>query len=72
MSQFARTRRPKSPAAKPIAEQPVAKPPAAAFSIGEQTWFLSMRVLLPAFRVGDYEVGEGFCPRLCGHPGIRY
>ena len=24
------------------------------------------------FRVGDYEVGEGFCPRLWGHPGIRY
>lgn len=23
-------------------------------------------------RVGDYEVGETFCPRLCGHPGIRY
>ena len=23
-------------------------------------------------RVGDYEVGETYCPRLCGHPGIRY
>ena len=26
----------------------------------------------PVLRVGDYEVGETFCPRLCGHPGIRY
>ncbi|GAB3733490.1 hypothetical protein GCM10027594_15190 [Hymenobacter agri] len=23
-------------------------------------------------RVGDYEVGEVGCPRLGGHPGIRY
>ena len=29
-------------------------------------------VLVVAFRVGDYEVGEDFCPRLWGHPGIRY
>ena len=29
-------------------------------------------VLVIAFRVGDYEVGEEFCPRLWGHPGIRY
>ena len=29
----------------------------------------AMRLVL---RVGDYEVGETFCPRLCGHPGIRY
>lgn len=29
----------------------------------------AMRAVL---RVGDYEVGETFCPRLCGHPGIRY
>lgn len=28
--------------------------------------------LRPVLRVGDYEVGETFCPRLCGHPGIRY
>ena len=26
----------------------------------------------PVLRVGDYEVGETFCPRLYGHPGIRY
>ena len=26
----------------------------------------------PVLRVGDYEVGETPCPRLCGHPGIRY
>ena len=26
----------------------------------------------PVLRVGDYEVGETYCPRLCGHPGIRY
>lgn len=26
----------------------------------------------PVLRVGEYEVGETFCPRLCGHPGIRY
>jgi hypothetical protein len=24
------------------------------------------------FRVGDYEVGEGDCARLHGHPDIRY
>ena len=24
------------------------------------------------FWVGDYEVEEGFCPRLWGHPDIRY
>ena len=30
------------------------------------------RELVAAFRVGDYEVGQGFCPRLWGHPGIRY
>ena len=29
-------------------------------------------VLVVAFRVGDYEVGEESCPRLWGHPGIRY
>ena len=29
-------------------------------------------VLVVAFWVGDYEVGEEFCPRLWGHPGIRY
>jgi hypothetical protein len=27
---------------------------------------------MPAFLVGDYQVGEVFCPHLCGHPGIRY
>jgi hypothetical protein len=35
-------------------------PPLAAFAVG------------PVLRVGDYEVGETFCPRLCGHPDIRY
>ena len=29
-------------------------------------------VLVVAFRVGDYEVGQRFCPLLWGHPGIRY
>ncbi|WP_201977669.1 hypothetical protein [Hymenobacter rubidus] len=29
-------------------------------------------VAVSVLRVGDYEVGAGFCPRLCGHPGIRY
>ncbi|MDQ2793425.1 MAG: hypothetical protein M3Y12_05385 [Bacteroidota bacterium] len=28
--------------------------------------------LRAVLRVGDYEVGATFCPRLCGHPGIRY
>jgi len=26
----------------------------------------------PVLWMGEYEVGETFCPRLCGHPGIRY
>ena len=40
--------------------------------------FISSPLLAPDFavrpvlRVGDYEVGETFCPRLYGHPGIRY
>jgi len=25
-----------------------------------------------ALRVGEYEIGPGFCPRLLGHPDIRY
>lgn len=37
-----------------------ALPPANAFA---------MRSVL---QVGDYKVGETFCPRLCGNPGIRY
>ena len=50
--------------AAPVPAEPPAfissLPPAAGFAVR------------PVLRVGDYEVGETFCPRLCGHPGIRY
>ena len=45
-----------------------AEEPAGAYPLPLAKAF-GMRVVL---RVGDYEVGETFCPRLCGHPGIRY
>ena len=54
----------------------LAEPPAPIFT--EPPAFISLPLPAPDFaarpmlRVGDYEVGETFCPRLCGHPGIRY
>jgi hypothetical protein len=27
---------------------------------------------VPAFRVGEYELGFGSCSELCGHPDILY
>ena len=56
---------------QPEAPRPIDEPPAAALAapaIGQQVQV----VVALVFRVGEYEVGEGFCPRLCGHPGIRY
>ena len=47
---------------------PSEEPPTAAYPLALTKAF-AMR---PVLRVGDYEVGETFCPRLCGHPGIRY
>ncbi|MCI1188220.1 hypothetical protein MON38_12390 [Hymenobacter sp. DH14] len=44
------------------------EPPTAAYPLPLNKAFAVRAVL----RVGDYEVGETFCPRLCGHPGIRY
>ena len=43
--------------------------PAAALAGGAKVIQL---ITNPVFRVGDYEVGDGYCPRLHGHPGIRY
>ena len=39
---------------------------------GAPKLFWEAFAIRPLLRVGDYEVGETFCPRLCGHPGIRY
>ena len=47
---------------------PADEPPTAAGSQLPANAFAQRAVL----RVGDYEVGETYCPRLCGHPGIRY
>ena len=58
-----------TPAALPASLPTVDEPPAAVRA-GEA----KVIQLIPAlvFRVGDYEVGDGYCPRLHGHPGIRY
>ena len=53
-----------SPEAPPAAEEPPAAESAA--ENGAQ------QPASPVFRVGEYEVGEGFCLHLCGHPEIRY
>ena len=68
MPRVAPYRRPKPASAERLAAEPPAEPPAA--FIGALPVLRPATV--PAFRVGDYEVGAGFCPRLCGHPGIRY
>ena len=53
-------------------------PPPPAPVLVELPAFINSPLLAPDFavrpvlRVGDYEVGETFCPRLYGHPGIRY
>ena len=47
----------------------VDEPPAAGRQAGAKVIQLHPT---PVFRVGDYEVGDGYCPRLHGHPDIRY
>jgi hypothetical protein len=47
---------------------PAEEPPTALYPLALARDF----AVRPVLRVGDYEVGETFCPRLCGHPGIRY
>ncbi|GAA4037654.1 hypothetical protein GCM10022409_23480 [Hymenobacter glaciei] len=47
---------------------PSEEPPAFSYSMPLAKAF----AVRPVLRVGDYEVGETYCPGLCGHPGIRY
>ena len=64
------TRRPAHPpAALPDSSSPADEPPAAALP-GEAKEV--QLISTPVLRVGEYEVGDGYCPRLHGHPGIRY
>ena len=56
-----------SPTAALAASQLPAEPPTAFASVAEP-----IRVVALVFRVGDFEVGDTFCSRLYGHPGIRY
>ena len=73
MSYSTRFRRPKQSAVAPLAEEPPAdEPPAAVLALVALTPWGTVRVAIVAFRVGEFEVGEGFCPLLYGHPGIRY
>ncbi|GAB3861070.1 hypothetical protein GCM10028822_39980 [Hymenobacter terrigena] len=63
------TARQLAPAALPNMPHAGAEPPAAARPGGAKTIQL---ITAPVFRVGEYEVGDGYCPHLHGHPGIRY
>ncbi len=80
MFRNARFPRSKKKPVAPLAEQPPADEPPAAFRGVSRTLEalkyapapLLEYVAVSVLRVGDYEVGAGFCPRLCGHPGIRY
>ena len=56
------------PDALPDALPAVEEPPATAPAGGAKVIQL---MPTPVFRVGDYEVGEGYCPCLHGHPDIR-
>ncbi|GAB3878093.1 hypothetical protein GCM10028824_39350 [Hymenobacter segetis] len=55
--------------ALPASPLTVEKPPAAALAGGAK---IIQLITTPVFRVGEYEVGDGYCPHLHGHPGIRY
>lgn len=69
MPPFATIRRPK-PSVIATSHFPIVEPAVPVVVQPRLFWeALEARLLL---RVGDYEVGETFCPRLCGHPGIRY
>ena len=61
-------------AALPALAVAVDEPPAAA-PAGEAKviqFIPTPSIPTPVFRVGNYEVGEGYCPCLHGHPDIRY
>ena len=61
-------RRPKPSLTVPATDAfPAEEPPTVVYQLPVSGF--AVRAVL---RVGDYEVGETFCPRLCGHPGIRY
>ena len=75
MNRIIRFRRPKQPPVIPAAGQPPAEEPPATLAVPVAA--LAPDPEPPAsavgtFRVGEYEVGEGYCPHLWGHPGIRY
>jgi hypothetical protein len=67
MPRSAKPRRSALSTVQPDAALPVEEPPAAG-SAAVPDEAVGAAVL----RVGEYQVGEGFCPHLCGHPDIRY
>lgn len=58
------------PALSLAAEEPPAAAPASEAKVIPLVPVPVASVLI--FRVGNYEVGDGYCPQLHGHPDIRY
>ncbi|MGY3088572.1 hypothetical protein ACVWYF_001605 [Hymenobacter sp. UYAg731] len=70
MPRSATSRRPAQPPAVSLDSLFAAEePPAAARPGGAKVIQL---ITTPVFRMSGYEVGDGYCPRLHGHPDIRY